>query len=96
MIEQTINERLTDNFFRRYSSRVFAVWFAVCVIFYNVQLAILCFLPAEKITALIPILISGKYVCLLSAGFIIMNFIKNSIDSTKLDSLAKIIEAAKS
>lgn len=93
--EQVVNERLTDSIFRRYTSRLFLVWL-VCLALHCIGFLIIVFVSVDRVEAIIPYLITGEHMIYLSIVFVAFNFIQKAVDSSKLDALAKIIEAARS
>ena len=83
-----IEERLSDGFFRRYTSRVFFVWIMVFLSFWIEAALSSVFDSFDRA-------ITGDHLCYISIFFIVFNFLKNTADSFNFKPLTDLIKAMK-
>lgn len=87
-MEKTVEKKINESWLRRFNSRLFMVW-ALCFATHHYQMAAY---EADKLK----FAVTGELVAYLTMAFICFNFILKCVDSAKVESLAKVIEALRS
>ena len=87
-MEKAVQQKINENWLRRFNSRLFIVW-GLCFATHHWQLR---YLTADKLEHAI----TGEHIAYLTMAFIVFNFVLKCVDSSKIEGLAKIIEALRS